>query len=85
MPDASPIAREVARQFLGSDRYYSDDYSPAGGIPRLEQIVDQVLRCPAGELRGSYPVLLYLSSEADRDELIALLQAANPRLTATKL
>lgn len=86
--DASPIAREIARRFIGPDRYYSDGHTVchAQQIDRLERIVDETLKAPEGELRGSYPVLLYLGSESDRAELIDLMRQINPNLRpATKL
>lgn len=89
MPNhASPIAREIARRFIGPDRYYSDDHTigHAQKIDCLERIVDETLKAPEGDLRGSYPVLVYLGTEADRDELISLMLAANPNMRpATKL
>ena len=70
------------------------DAIAAGGPWYLLQVVDAVLvgladtvdpRAPIPELKGSFPIVIFFSSAADRDEFIAVVREAKPGLVARDL
>lgn len=43
------------------------------------------VKAPVPELEGSFPIVLYFGTEADRDGFAALVQAAHPNMVTRKL
>lgn len=52
---------------------------------RIDGGFKPLMKFPTPELEGTYPVVLYFGTEADRDEFIALVREAKPGMVARKL
>lgn len=75
--------RWVASARMSQEKADHETAAMAEIIRTLKEL--QFALAPAAELGGSKPLVLYLGSDADRDELIAVFKEVKPNAIARKL
>ena len=59
---------------------------PMNHCPRSNYVKpDMDIMAPLPELEGSYPIVLYFETSADRDEFMSLVHEAKPGMVTKKL
>jgi len=72
--------------FAQSTEYYmlDGDSRPVTELKDL-RVVEAIMPVDQPELEGTFPVVMYLGSENDREELIQAVMEVNPNMRSKKL
>lgn len=62
----------------------ADFYLPSGVCDHCNTI-DPQWKAPVPELEGSFPLVLYFDTDADRQEFVELIQKAKPGMSTRNL